>query len=238
MVSTAQATERIPPDNSRVRGRPFANGNPGRKPGSRNRATMITNAIGDKDREELIQKGLELAKQGDPPMLKFFLERIMPKEWHLRFQLPAIETRQDVVKALALILKADFRWRDLTCDCESSHCDGCKYKSVSRRCRIRSRHRGKNRAIARDRRERSGGSGKTDESNMLKPQLKQRWRRLERRRQYLFRKAAPLLAGLIIAEAEERAAGEERRRLWLQENAGNAKESEGNCVSRRRPSVE
>ena len=106
MVSTAQATERIPPDNSRVRGRPFANGNPGRKPGSRNRATMITHAVSDKDREELIEKGLALAKQGDASMLKFFLERIVPREWHVRFKLPDIKNHQDVVKALAIIIKA------------------------------------------------------------------------------------------------------------------------------------
>ena len=68
------------PVRKRPRGRPFAKGNGGRKLGSRNRATLLADALLEGEQEELIRKGIELAKAGDPQMLKFFLDRILPKE--------------------------------------------------------------------------------------------------------------------------------------------------------------
>ena len=38
-----------------TRGRPFANGNPGRKPGSKNRATLVAAALLEGDAEELLR---------------------------------------------------------------------------------------------------------------------------------------------------------------------------------------
>jgi hypothetical protein len=52
----------------------------GRKVGSRNRATLLADALPEGEQEELVRKGIELAKAGDPQMLKFFLDRILPKE--------------------------------------------------------------------------------------------------------------------------------------------------------------
>jgi len=69
-----------PPVQNRPRGRPFAKGNGGRKPGSRNRASLLADALLEGEQDELIRKGIELAKAGDPVMLKFFLDRILPKE--------------------------------------------------------------------------------------------------------------------------------------------------------------
>jgi hypothetical protein len=54
-----------------VRGRPFVNGNPGRKPGSKNRATVVASALLDGEAEELVRKAVELAKAGNVVMLKF-----------------------------------------------------------------------------------------------------------------------------------------------------------------------
>ena len=62
------------------RGRPFANGNPGRKPGSKNRTTLVAAALLEGEAEELVRKAIELAKAGDVAMLKFLLERILPRE--------------------------------------------------------------------------------------------------------------------------------------------------------------
>jgi hypothetical protein len=63
-----------------TRGRPFAKGNPGRKPGSKNRTTLIGQALLKEAEEELLRKAIEMAKAGDGPMLKFLLDRILPKE--------------------------------------------------------------------------------------------------------------------------------------------------------------
>ena len=63
----------------RPRGRPFAKGNGGRKLGSRNRASLLADALLEGEEEELVRTGIELAKAGDPQMLKFFLDRICQK---------------------------------------------------------------------------------------------------------------------------------------------------------------
>ena len=90
----------------RPRGRPFAKGNGGRKVGSRNRATLLADALPEGEQEELVRKGIELAKAGDPQMLKFFLDRILPKERPVKIDLPPIEHRRDLTVAYAAIVRA------------------------------------------------------------------------------------------------------------------------------------
>jgi hypothetical protein len=58
------------PVRKRPRGRPFAKGNGGRKVGSRNRATLLADALPKGEQEELVRKGIELAKAGDAQMLR------------------------------------------------------------------------------------------------------------------------------------------------------------------------
>src|SRR5262249_14298527 len=65
-------TRRVP-STPAVRGRPFPVGNGGRRPGSRNRTSMISAALLQGEKEELLRKAVELAKDGDVPMLKFLL---------------------------------------------------------------------------------------------------------------------------------------------------------------------
>jgi hypothetical protein len=90
----------------RPRGRPFPKGNSGRKLGSRNRASLLADALLEGEEEELVRKGIELAKAGDPQMLKYFLDRILPKERPVKIDLPPIKNRSDLVAAYAAIVKA------------------------------------------------------------------------------------------------------------------------------------
>ncbi len=43
-------------------GRPFAKGNPGRRRGSKNRTTLIAASLLEGEADEIVRKGLELAK--------------------------------------------------------------------------------------------------------------------------------------------------------------------------------
>jgi hypothetical protein len=96
----------MPSVQKQPRGRPFAKGNAGRKPGSRNRATLLADALHEGEQEELVCKGKELAKAGDPQMLKFFLDRILPKERLVKIDLPPIKHRRDLTAAYAAIVQA------------------------------------------------------------------------------------------------------------------------------------
>jgi len=89
-----------------TRGRPFANGNPGRPPGSQNRTTLLAAALLEGEAEELVRKGVALAKAGDVVMLKFLLGRILPKERSVRVDLPPPDGDFDAVDAIGAILVA------------------------------------------------------------------------------------------------------------------------------------
>ena len=53
-----------------------------------------------------MRKAIELAKAGDGPMLKFLLDRILPKERSVRFDLPAMDRDFDAVEACGAIIEA------------------------------------------------------------------------------------------------------------------------------------
>jgi hypothetical protein len=91
---------------SRARGRPFEKGNGGRRPGSKNRTTLVAQALLEGEEVELVRKGIELAKAGDVQMLKFLLDRILPKERSVRVDLPAMDCAVDAVDALGAIIDA------------------------------------------------------------------------------------------------------------------------------------
>ena len=88
------------------RGRPFGNGNPGRKPGSKNRTTLVAAALLEGEAEELVRKAVELAKAGDVAMLKFLLDRLLPRERLIKLDLPGMEFADDAVEALGAIVQA------------------------------------------------------------------------------------------------------------------------------------
>jgi hypothetical protein len=88
------------------RGRPFPKGNSGRKAGSRNRTTLIQRALLDGDAEELLRTAVRLAKAGNVVLLKFFLERILPRDRLVQIDLPDLEFADDVVEAQGEIVSA------------------------------------------------------------------------------------------------------------------------------------
>jgi hypothetical protein len=89
-----------------IRGRPFANGNPGRKRGSRNQTTLVAAALLDGEAEELVGKAFELAKAGDAGMLKFLLGRALPRERLIKLDLPHMNFADDAVEALDRIMRS------------------------------------------------------------------------------------------------------------------------------------
>jgi hypothetical protein len=86
------------------RGRPFAKGNPGRKPGSKNKTTVLGQALLKEAEERLVRKAIEVAEAGDGPMLKFLLDRILPKERCI--DLPPMDHDCDPVERCEAILEA------------------------------------------------------------------------------------------------------------------------------------
>jgi hypothetical protein len=81
----------------RTRGRPFTNGNPGRKAGSKNKTTLIGQALLKEAEEKLLRKAIEIAEAGDVPMLKFLLDRTLPKERSIHVELPKLLVDSDTV---------------------------------------------------------------------------------------------------------------------------------------------
>jgi hypothetical protein len=90
----------------RRRGRPFEEGNSGRKPGSKNRTTLVAEALLRDEESKLVRTAIELAKDGDVPMLKFLLDRILPKERSVLVDLPPMDHASDAVDVLGTIIAA------------------------------------------------------------------------------------------------------------------------------------
>jgi hypothetical protein len=95
-----------PQPNARVRGRPFEKGNGGRRPGSRNRTTVVAEALLKREEVPLQRKAIELAKAGDVQMLKFLLDRILPKERSVCVDIPQMEAASNAIDALGAIIDA------------------------------------------------------------------------------------------------------------------------------------
>jgi hypothetical protein len=97
------------PDSARIpanRGRPFAKGNPGRKPGSKNRSTQLEAALIEGEKEALLRTAIQLALAGNVPMLKFLLSRIMPRDRLIKLDLPQMVFADDGVEVLGCIMRA------------------------------------------------------------------------------------------------------------------------------------
>ena len=89
-----------------VRGRPFEkgrSGNPaGRRPGSRNKATLAAAALLAGESEALTRTAVDLALAGDPTAMRLCIERILPpcRERAVNFTLPPIESTDDISAAM------------------------------------------------------------------------------------------------------------------------------------------
>jgi hypothetical protein len=95
-----------------VRGRPFEkgrSGNPsGRRPGSRNKATLAAATLLAGESEALTRKAVELALAGDPTAMRLCIERLLPpcRERTVKFTLPPIESVSDISAAMQAVTAA------------------------------------------------------------------------------------------------------------------------------------
>jgi hypothetical protein len=103
---SSEMTEGYPAPQQHPHGRPFAPGNPGRRPGSKNKTTRVAEALLRGEEAELVRKAIELAMAGDVPMLKFLLDRILPKQRRIELELPEVKFASDAVDALGAVLDA------------------------------------------------------------------------------------------------------------------------------------
>jgi len=88
------------------RGRPFAKGNSGRPPGSKNRTSLLAAALLEGKTEELVRKAVEVALGGDVAMLKYLLGRSLPRERLIKLDLTQMDFADDAVEALGRIMRA------------------------------------------------------------------------------------------------------------------------------------
>ena len=99
--------ENAPQENGGVkRGRPFANGNAGRPRGSKNRKTLVAQALLAGEETELVSKAIELAKAGDVQMLKFLLDRLLPKDRLIKIDIPRFDFSDEAIDGMAAISRA------------------------------------------------------------------------------------------------------------------------------------
>ena len=93
------------------RGKPFTRGNTagrGRPPGSPNKATRISQALFAQNAEQLVQKCIEDALEGDRGAMRLAIERVCPPERDrpVEFPLPPILQLADIPPAMEAILRA------------------------------------------------------------------------------------------------------------------------------------
>jgi hypothetical protein len=92
-----------------MRFQPGQSGNPaGRQPGSRNRRTILLEALLDDSGEGLTRKLIELAQEGDVQALRLCVGLLMPaRRGRLtNIELPVIDTSEDAVKAANAVFAA------------------------------------------------------------------------------------------------------------------------------------
>ena len=86
----------------------FTQGNPGRPPGARHKATQAALALLDGEAEALTRQAVTMALEGDTVALRLCLERIAPprKDAPVTFTLPPMQSAADAAKAAAGVLGA------------------------------------------------------------------------------------------------------------------------------------
>jgi hypothetical protein len=88
---------------------PGVSGNPaGRPKGSRNRATLRAEAFLDEHGEEILEKVLQMALEGDRVALKLMVERLLPPRRGrlVHFELPKTETTEQISNAYDAVMAA------------------------------------------------------------------------------------------------------------------------------------
>ena len=87
---------------------PGRSGNPkGRHPGSRNKTTMMVEAMLDGEAEEITRLIIERAKKGEEWALKWVGDRFVPRRRSqpIRFNLPSTKTTEDLVAAFDSLMR-------------------------------------------------------------------------------------------------------------------------------------
>lgn len=95
--------------NLRPAWKPGQSGNPaGRPKGARNATTLVVEALFNGEAEELARKAIEMAKNGDGPVLRAVLDRLVParKDSPVNLALPPVETAADAKRASSAVLTA------------------------------------------------------------------------------------------------------------------------------------
>jgi hypothetical protein len=111
-ASSTAAAFAIGTNGQNRRGRPFErgqSGNPnGRPKGSRNRVTAALEELIEARGEALVEKAIENALQGDSPMLRVLLNRLVPRrpDRTVEFAIPEIKTAADAHSASSEIIAA------------------------------------------------------------------------------------------------------------------------------------
>jgi hypothetical protein len=87
---------------------PGGPGGPGRKAGSRNKATLALDALAEGDGKAILERQLEKAKEGDGKAAELILSRIWParKSRAINLDLPPVTAPADIVPALGRIADA------------------------------------------------------------------------------------------------------------------------------------
>lgn len=94
------------------RGRPFekgVSGNPaGKKKGTRNRTTLLVEQMIEGEAEALTQTAINLAKTGDPSLLRAMLDRLAParRERTIAIDIPALTSPADAPAVAARLIEA------------------------------------------------------------------------------------------------------------------------------------
>ena len=92
----------------KARGRPFQRGNPGRRPGSRNKTTRLLEQLAEGHAEQLMQKAGDMALNGEVACLRMMLDRVSPprKDRPVDIDTPPIKTSEDLHMAIDSIWSA------------------------------------------------------------------------------------------------------------------------------------
>jgi hypothetical protein len=92
-------------ETTKIRGRPFQVGNPGRPPGSKNRTTLLVEELVAGEAEKVTRKVIDLALEGNVRCMQLCLDRLLPRRngRPVDFELPAVKNIHDVVTAMAAI---------------------------------------------------------------------------------------------------------------------------------------
>lgn len=117
-------------------------GNPrGRPAGARHKVTLALEALLDGEAQTITRKAIEMAKKGDPMMIRLCLERMLPvrRDRPVTFELPELRTSQDAAKAALAILQATGTGELTPCEAAELSKTVANYAETVRVCEIEQR---------------------------------------------------------------------------------------------------